>query len=306
MVRRSWAWAALLGLTVPVYAEEQEVAGLEPLKLTTFQPANQSVYELPAPPTEKEGVNAGGINLDMKVSYFSDYIYRGVDVPNFVGEQTREQATDQANFQFDGRLAFNLDKLPHPFIGIFANVLDSDPVTNFLEVRPFFGAEWRIRPLILAAGNNTYVYPDRSELSTGEVWAKITLDDAAILRRDEPLLSPYLYGAYDYDLYNGWYFEAGVSHDFVIEGTPITITALADVAYVYQHGLFVGRTGEDTGFQHYELGLIGRYSLNTLLNIPQRYGQWSLNGYLFYTDGIDEELRAETKLYGGGGIQLTY
>ena len=292
-----------------------DVAPSEPARkgsrtLRSMQGQDQSVYALPTPQTEEQGSNTGGINLDMKVTYLTDHIYRGLDrseALNLADEQDDEDdAEDQANFQFDGILSFNLDKLPHPFIGIFTNVLDADPVSNFQEVRPFFGAEWRIRPLILAGGNNLYQFPDRDELNTAEVWGRITLDDAAVFRLDEPFLSPYVYGAYDYDEYNGWYIEAGVTHDFVIEDTGITITAQASVAYVYNHQYFAGPEGDDTGLHHYGFGVIGKYSLNTLLNIPRRYGQWSFNGYLFYTDGIDDDLASDSDLWGGAGIQLTY
>ena len=115
-----------------------------------------------------------------------------------------------------------------------------------------------------------------------------------------------VFGAYDYDNFEGWYLEAGVSHDFHIENTGITITLLGNVSYVYNHEFFIGPTGEDRGFQHWEVGAVGRYNLNQLLNIPQRYGTWTLNGYVFYSDGIDKDLRADTELWGGAGIQLRY
>jgi hypothetical protein len=63
---------------------------------------------------------------------------------------------------------------------------------------------------------------------------------------------------------------------------------------------------DDTGFQHYDIGLIGTYGLNPLLNIPRRYGQWQLRGYLFYTDGIEDNLRADTQIWGGVGIHFSY
>jgi hypothetical protein len=277
----------------------------EPFKLTLL-PENPSVYDLPSPLTKEEGINAGGANAEIKITYLSDYLFRGVNRQDFIDAVTSTRSGAQANFQFDGKLQFDLGKFPHPFIGIFANVLDSDPISTFQEVRPVYGAELRIRPLIMAAGNNIYSFPNRNELSTGEVWGKITLDDAAIFKRDEPILSPYIYGAYDYDLYNGWYIEAGVTHDFIIEKTGITITAQAAVAYVLGNSAFAGPTGRDTGFQHYELGLIGRYSLNQLLNIPARYGQWTFNGYLYYTDGLSDDLRADSQIWGGAGIQWNY
>jgi hypothetical protein len=273
----------------------------------TMEPQDTSVYALPTPATADEGANTGGVNIDMKVNYLSDYLYRGVDRTNFIDANTGGPiANERANFQFDGKLFWNLGKLPHPFIGIFANVLDQDPISTFQEVRPTFGAEWRIRPMILAAGQNTYIFPDRSELNTGEVWGKIAIDDSVILRSEEPFLTPYIYAAYDYDIYNGWYFQAGVSHDFVIEGTGINFTAEAAVGGVIGHQAFVGPTGKDTGFQHYEFGLTGRYNLNQVLNIPARYGQWSINGYVYYADGLSNKLRADTQLWGGAGIQFSY
>ena len=278
---------------------------VEPLKLA-LQPgpvSDDSVYALPVPATEDQGTNQGGVNVNMRISYFTDYFYRGIDRAEALNIDAGRE--DAANFQFDGTLKFNLGKMPHPFIGVFANVLESDPVSNFQEVRPIIGAEWAIRPFVFAGGHNTYTFPDRGDLDTGEFWGRITLDDAAVFRLDEPILSPYVFAAYDYDLYNGWYVEAGVRHDFVLEDTGITLTALANAAWIYKHQLFEG-PDDNSGFQHYEVGLIGRYSLNLLLNIPQRYGRWSLNGYVFYTDGIHDELRADTELWGGAGVEFTY
>src|SRR5687768_15043909 len=162
----------------------------------TLQPTDTSVYALPTPGGPDEGANTGGVNIEMRVNYLGDYIYRGMDRTLFIGAATPGPATNEkANFQFDGVLKWNLGKVPHPFIGIFANVLDQDPISTFQEVRPVFGAEWRVRPLIMTAGHNTYIFPDRSALNTGEVWGKIALDDSVLLRRDEPFLTPYIYAA---------------------------------------------------------------------------------------------------------------
>jgi hypothetical protein len=84
------------------------------------------------------------------------------------------------------------------------------------------------------------------------------------------------------------------------------LTAVADVAYVRGYQFYLRQGNDDTGFQHYDLGLIGRYSLNTLLNIPKRYGDFSLEGYLFYTDSLDHNLRADTQIWGGMGIRFQY
>ncbi|MCS7034440.1 MAG: hypothetical protein NZ561_10685, partial [Phycisphaerae bacterium] len=64
--------------------------------------------------------------------------------------------------------------------------------------------------------------------------------------------------------------------------------------------------GESSGFQHYQVGLICEYSLNRLFNFSTRYGDWSILGYVYYTGGIDDELRASEQLWGGAGIGFRY
>ncbi|GIW75539.1 MAG: hypothetical protein KatS3mg104_0602 [Phycisphaerae bacterium] len=46
---------------------------------------------------------------------------------------------DQLNLQFDGKISFDLGKLPHPFVQVFVNVAENDPVSNFQEIRPTVG-----------------------------------------------------------------------------------------------------------------------------------------------------------------------
>jgi hypothetical protein len=141
------------------------------------------------------------------------------------------------------------------------------------------------------------------------VWASVTFDDSRLWRTERPVLSPYGYVAYDYDLYDALYAELGVRHEFELEDTGITLTAVADVAYVLNHAQFTDTNvakPNDTGFQHYDIGLIGTYSLNKLMAIPLRYGQWTVNGYLYYTDGINSGLLADTQMWGGVSIGFRY
>src|SRR5688572_4509519 len=138
----------------PLRYEPETESLATPVKLAMLQPGPQdeSVYAPPAPPSDAEGANTGGINLDLSIRYLTDYLYRGVDRTRFIGAATGDDIEEKANFQFEGQLTFNLGKLPHPFIGVFANVLDEDPVQTFQEVRPVFGAQLYVRPFIFAAG----------------------------------------------------------------------------------------------------------------------------------------------------------
>src|SRR5437660_588870 len=80
-----------------------------PFKLALL-PEDQSVYAPPAPPREDEGINAGGVHVDLVVRYLTDYVYRGIDHSEVGGNE------DAPNLQFDGKLSFDLGKLPHPFV----------------------------------------------------------------------------------------------------------------------------------------------------------------------------------------------
>jgi hypothetical protein len=266
-------------------------------------PEDQSVYAPPAPPREDEGFNAGGVHLDLNIRYATDNVYRGVSRSG-LGTDSHAHST---NLQFDGKLTFDVGKFPHPFVGAFVNVHENDPVSRFQEVRPYFGLDWTLRPFLVEAGNITYIFPERDNQNTSEAYARITFDDSWLFRTDTPIVSPYVYAAYDYDKYNGFYFEAGITHDFVFENTGFTLTALANIAFAYNNPYFSTTVhGKDTGLQHYEVGLIGNYSLNQLFHFSPRYGTFTLQGFIYYDDRTSSDLRADLQVWGGGGIGFRY
>ena len=267
----------------------------------SLMPDEDSVYAPEGPPRDDIGVNNGGVNIAIDVSYLTDYVYRGIDHSETGGHE------DAPNAQFDATVEFNLGRLPHPFIGVFVNVYNSDPVSRFQEIRPYLGIDWTIRPINIVLGHTTYLYPERDELNTAEVFGKLTFDDSIIFGTERPVFAPYLLATYDYDLYNGTYFEFGVKHDFVFEDYGLTITPIARMSYVTTNQLYATTPGgNDSGFQHYDVGFTTSYSLNKLLNVPNRYGEWSLEGQFFYTDNIHNDLKADTQTWGGIGIGFRY
>jgi hypothetical protein len=342
MGRRSRAWtllvaaaaavgaAATVGGTQPARAADDAATTsrefatdeiLPPVKPLHLQDVPESVYDLEAPPVPDQGVNEGGVNFDLTFRYLTDYVFRGIDRSEGNGgfnddhgrpivfdsnPNPKPGAEDAPNLQVDTRLQFDLGRLPSPFVGLFANVFNDDPINRFQEIRPYFGLEWRIRPFIVAGGHTNYIFPERDPANTAEVWASLTLDDSSLWHTDHPVLMPYVFAAYDYDLYDGTYIEAGLKHEMAIENTALTFTFVADVAYVLNDKQFTFDHGQDTGFQHYDIGLIGRYNLNTALNISRRYGTFALEGYLYYTNGIDIDLIAETQIWGGIGLSFHY
>lgn len=314
------------GLSFALTAGADDLSLRAPVYAVQDQP--DSVYAPPAPPREDEGINAGAVQFDLAIRYTTDYVFRGVDRGEYLGRlpdslpdgqnlptpvdptQINENTTgaeDRPNLQIDAKLDFDLGKLPHPYLGVFVNVFNADPLSRFQEVRPFFGAEWTLKPFIFDFGHVTYIMPEREYMNTSEVYARLTLDDRRVFRTERPVLSPYVYAAYDYDLYDGWYLEAGMKHDFILEDWGVTLTLMADAAYVVSNALYQESVdGKRTGFQHYDIGLIGSYSLNKALNISPRYGQFAIEGYLMWTDQLDSELLADPQIWGGGGIRFRY
>ena len=300
--------AAVAAAAKPSLAPAQTAASavgaqsVRPSDFTLVQQQPETIYAPPRARSEEEGVNEGAVSLDLTVRYMTDYVYRGIDFSEVGGSE------DAPNLQIDAKISFDLGKLPHPFIGVFVNYYDSDPISQFQEIRPNVGFDWPIKPLTFSAGYNSYIYPDRDTNSTSEVFGRIEMDDSFLWSTPRPILSPYVYAAYDIDLYNGWYFEAGLKHTFYFEETGLSLTVLGDVAYVLGHEQFLiagPDSDEDAdGFQHYDVGMIADYSLNNLLNISRRYGQFSLQGYLFYTDNIDDDLIGDTQIWGGVGIKF--
>jgi len=270
-----------------------------PLRLSIMDEP-ESVYPQIIPPESQEPMNAGSVSFNLTVSYLSRYVFRGIDQATLPGHT-------EDSLQFNGAAEFDLGKIPHPFIGLFVNVFNNDPVARFEEVRPVIGLRWIIKPLTIIGTYTSYLFPNRKSLDTQEATLELSLDDSRIWNTDKPLLSPYIYSAYDFGDYYGVYLETGLKHDFAIEETGITLTPSASIAYVLRDPYFrkaVG--GSDTGAQHFEVGLTLTYSLNNLLNIPRRFGHWNIKGYLFDDGPIDSELKANTRLFGGAGIDFEY
>lgn len=285
------------------------------------QNPTESVYAPPELPVEGQGVNEGAVHFELGINYYTDYIFRGVDMSRFLEGATDD--SDSLNLQIDAKLSFDLGKLPHPYVSAFVNVAEDDEVSNFQEVRPSVGFDWTIKPLVISAGYTTYIYPDRDQYETSEVFVGIALDDK-ILIGGMSIPVPYAMAAYDFDLYDGVYIEAGVRYRMAFDDIGLVLTAMGNVAYVSGYnagvdsapgvpGIFtpagtpLGAVEEVTGFQHWQVGLTAEYSLNKLFNVSSRYGEWSIRGAIYYTDGIeDEDLAATDQIWGGGGIVLRF
>jgi hypothetical protein len=300
------AWADVPPMTPPTLSPLPTTQPAEPLAatdrpLSLSVPEPESVYPPPSADQENEGVNGGAMHYRLDVGFFNRYVYRGID-------QSTNPNKAENSLQFDGTAELDLGNLPHPFVGLFSNIFDTDPVSRFEEVRPYLGARWIIKPLTITGGYNDYIFPNRDNTSdTQEAFASLGLDDSRIWNTDQPILSPYIYGAYDFVRYHGAYMEVGVRHDFEIGDSGVTLSPQADVAYVLKNRYFIKAPFDiDSGWQHYEVGMVGTYLLNQGLGFSKRYGTWKVVGYLLYDEALENHLRADTRLWGGVGLRFEY
>jgi hypothetical protein len=99
-----------------------------------------------------------------------------------------------------------------------------------------------------------------------------------------------------------------VRHDIVFGNSGVTLSGLADFGYAAHDKYFrvPGPGGQNSGFQHYEGGLELSYDLDTLFNVPRRFGTWEVKGYLFYTGSVETGLRASNRIWGGVGMDFKY
>jgi hypothetical protein len=267
------------------------------------QQVPDSVYPPPEPGESfaEPDRDAGGVHFGLDVLYLTDNVWRGIERFDSFGSE------DQLNLQIHSKLRFDLGKLPSPFVSLQVNMAENDPVSSFQEVRPTVGFDWNVRPLTITAGHFSYLFPDREDVDTGEVFLTLRLDDSTLFRAERPVFHPYVMAAYDYDLWEGLYIEAGIRHELPIENTGLVLGASANVSYVNGHGLFaVAPDDKDTGFQAWQVGVDVRYRLNKLMNIPDRFGQWSVTGFINYTDNIDQDLLATDQLWGGAGLSFEF
>ena len=181
---RRWVWMIAAGAAV-LLARISTAQVRTPFELDYEEPEN--VYLPPQGPTPDQLTNQGGVHFSLDTTYLSTYMYRGVD-------QSTPPIRNEHALQFDGRLDFDLGKLPHPFIGVFSNIFNHDPVSRFEEVRPYGGVAWTIRPITVAGGFNAYNFPNRTGKDTQEGWMSITVDDSRLWHTERPFLQPYVYG----------------------------------------------------------------------------------------------------------------
>src|SRR5690606_16741966 len=98
------AWITMVTFPVAVWADEP--AGRPAMRVAS--PDVPSVYAPPAPPSPTDGVNQGGVHIDLRVNYMTDYVFRGIEILEVPASE------DVANLQVEAKLQWDLGRLPSP------------------------------------------------------------------------------------------------------------------------------------------------------------------------------------------------
>lgn len=266
----------------------------------------ETVYAPPGGPaaatTEPQGPR---LQWELTLGYASSYVYRGVDHSATIG--TTPDAIDEgggSNFQFAGRVTLDTGGPWRPFVELFSNYWDTDPVSSWQELRPTLGLEWKSKAVSVSGGATSYVYPDREDDNTSEAFLRASVNDGDLLGRELPILNPYGLIAYELDADGGWYGELGISHAWAIAGLGLTVTPVARIAYTYRlDEAFIFDTDRSgSGWQHADLGLQLSYRLNTLLNLPERDGKWALGAFVFRTSHLADATLGDSLTWGGVNV----
>lgn len=257
--------------------------------------------EIPSQWGNQEG-NNGGAHFSLDFAYANEYVYRGVN------HDAVATHGNSLNLLFDGKLEFDLGQYPHPYVELFTNVYDADPLSRFQEIRPIVGADWDVRPFDVDLSEISYIYPNRETFNYPEIDLKVSLDDNLLWNTEKPVISPYVLGAFEYQKFEGWYLEFGIKHDFEFEDFGLTVTPEVNVGWISglkQQFVFINDV-RCTGWQHFELGLTITYSLNFLLNVSKKYGEFDVKGYGFYDDRLSPQITSSNAFWGGLGLGFKY
>src|SRR4051812_47873837 len=109
LMARVAAWASIGLLAFARTAQGQTMLPVElvppPLDLAMQVRAPESIYAPPEAMAEEQAINAGGVNFRLDATFFSDYIFRGIDRSESSGTE------DSGNMEIEGQMRFELGKL---------------------------------------------------------------------------------------------------------------------------------------------------------------------------------------------------
>jgi len=296
---------------------------------------------------DEEFVKAAPLRVRLDYTLVSDYVWRGFNLTEYNGE-----GTERPNHQFGLDVALNLTDLAGSeanlgYVGarvwfqcysglqsqtrkanaalggsggsgdhiqqvdytLYWNVM-FERVAE-IEIGVVHRTWPRLESTALPAPLSQYNSGDEQ---TGEIYAKVTLDDSGLFGRDKPLLSPSIFYGLDYDEADeGSWIEFGIEHAFNFrdlgafdEATPLRyLTVTPSVVLGFDHrfldsfGRFARRRhSKSDRLAQLVYGLDLTYDLSGAVDLRREFGQVKLGAFIRFSDALREDLLND-ELYGG-------
>jgi len=308
------ALTVAMGLALPAGAGE-----------STWLAAVEADAAPAAAPAEVEGsANPYPVTLGVEYTVVSDYIWRGANFSEYAGE-----GRERLNHQVDVSLSADLADLG---IGDFGSItfdawfeiyegqraMAPGSETSLQEVDYTLSWAYAIpeTPVSVELGWIAYTFPNTGGdgYSSYEVYGAVAFNDGALFGQEDGVLNPSIAYNYDYDLVEAGVLTLAVEHEFAISDltdAPVlkdmTITPSATVVIDNRFwDKAIGGTGHTStrvGFVDY--GLAAGMDLNSVLDIPAKYGAFSLGAFVNYSDALRDDLLND-EFYGGMTIGLEW
>jgi len=280
--------------------------------------AADATAEPASAPGKAEGsANPYPVTLAVEYTMVSDYIWRGANFSEYAGE-----GREKLNHQVDIALSADLKDLGLPDFGsitfdawfeIYEGQRTMAPGSETSTQEVDYTISWAYdipkTPVSIELGWIAYTFPNTGGdgYSTYEVYASVGVNDGALFGLEDGVLNPTVTYNYDYDLVEAGVLTITVKHEFALDdllGLPTlkhmtlkpSASALIDNRYWDKALGGTGHTSTRLAVMDYGLALGA--DLNGLLDIPERYGAFSLTTFVNYSDALRDDLLND-EFYGG-------
>ncbi|MGC9454382.1 MAG: hypothetical protein ACP5HU_05910 [Phycisphaerae bacterium] len=277
--------------------------------LVQAAPADQ-----PTPSGADEWTKPVPLSFSVDYTLVSDYIFRGINFSEYPGEG-REDLNHQlgVGLEYDtGDLgAFGASVWFEWFAG--QEALTAGDSSNLQEVdySVYWSYELERIAATLELGYIAYQFPRLSGDAecTHEFYASLGFDDSSWFGTEAPVLNPTVTFYQDVDDFRGSWLEIGVSHDFALgdyeatAGAPLLkdLTVTPSLTLGIDHRWMapaVGNGQKSTRLGNLLYGMDVVYDLSSALDIPDAWGEFSVGGFLYYSQALRSEL-IDDELFGG-------
>lgn len=277
-------------------------------------------------PAESEG---SPFSLDLTYSLYSDYVFRGINFSEYVGE-----GREKPNHQLDVSVTLDLGALLGNGSGTNGTLnfgawfqwyaaqekIDSDDGgQNIQEIDYYFSWSYDIEHIAttLTLGYFSYSFPNLKSINTNEWWFGLEHNDAWMWKslwpdNDDRVLNPSFAFYQDFDLGagNAIWIEFGLSHEFAInERLSVTPSWLLAIDHDYYHH-FAGEPNENTTRLAYmQWGMNVTYLLGEGLGPSSVPTSVTVSGFLYFNDALGSAENngiIQDEFFGGVSIGFSF